>query len=186
MDLKPYLSFIEEAEQLKSVVRTAWTSTGRRESTAEHSWRLALLAVSLSDFFPDADLKKVLIMCLVHDLGELYEGDISAALMPDQKEKYDSEYKAVHEVFSLLPDKKSAELLAVWQEYNANETDEARLVKALDKAETIIQHNQGKNPADFDYDFNLGYGKEYFGENEVLAELRSLIDEKTKLRGDRE
>ena len=53
-------------------------------------------------------------------------------------------------------------LLALWREYNANATPEARLVKALDKAETIIQHNQGRNPEDFDYRFNLGYGKEYF------------------------
>ena len=76
-------------------------------------------------------------------------------------------------------------LLALWREYNANATPEARLVKALDKAETIIQHNQGRNPEDFDYRFNLGYGKEYFEGSGFLRELRTLLDEETaaKLHG---
>lgn len=65
MEIKKYISFIEEAEKLKSVVRTAWTSKGRRESTAEHSWRLALFACVLSDDFPELDLSKVLIMSLI-------------------------------------------------------------------------------------------------------------------------
>ena len=76
-------------------------------------------------------------------------------------------------------------LLALWREYNANATPEARLVKALDKAETIIQHNQGRNPEAFDYRFNLGYGKEYFEGSGFLRELRTLLDEETaaKLHG---
>ncbi|MFR6330219.1 MAG: hypothetical protein ACLUOI_16205 [Eisenbergiella sp.] len=57
-----------------------------------------------------------------------------------------------------------------------------KLIKALDKAETIIQHNQGKNPPDFDYEFNLEYGKKYFQEDEKLLRLREKIDEDTENR----
>ncbi len=183
MELNQYIAFIEEAEKLKSVVRTAWTSSGRRESTAEHSWRLALLAGVMTEYYPELDLAKVIMMCLIHDIGEIYEGDISAALNPDKDDKYDMEYKAAHSVFSLLPERQAKQMLDLWQEYNGNTTPEAKLVKALDKAETIIQHNQGDNPADFDYQFNLEYGKEYFKDNKMLELLRVLIDEKTSQKG---
>ena len=118
-------------------------------------------------------------------MGELYGGDISAALCPDPQEKNGEESRAVHKAFSLLPEREAESLLALWREYNANATPEARLVKALDKAETIIQHNQGRNPEDFDYRFNLGYGKEYFEGSGFLHELRTLLDEETaaKLHG---
>ncbi len=182
MELEKYIAFIEEAEKLKSVTRTAWSSSKRRESTAEHSWRLALLAGVMKEYYPKLDLSKILMMCLVHDIGEIYEGDISAALIPDQNAKYDMEYKAAKTVFSLLPKEQESWLMDIWLEYNRNITPEARLVKALDKAETIIQHNQGSNPPDFDYQFNLGYGKEYFKDNEMLQRLRAIIDEKTSQR----
>ena len=76
--LERYLRFIREAERLKDVLRTAHTSTGRHESTAEHSWRLALLAAVLTGERPRLDMQRVLLMCLVHDLGEAYDGDIPA------------------------------------------------------------------------------------------------------------
>lgn len=79
-------------------------------------------------------------------------------------------------MLSLLPESQAEELFKLWVEYNENRTAEAKLVKALDKAETIIQHNQGENPPDFDYEFNLDYGKQYFSENPLLQELRKLLD----------
>lgn len=177
--IEKMVCFIKEAERLKSVTRTAWTREGRRESTAEHSWRLALLAGLAAERFPELDKAKVLMMCLVHDMGELYEGDVSAALRPDPQAKEEAERRAVRRAFALLPEPQEAALLALWEEYNAHATPEARLVKALDKAETIIQHNQGSNPPDFDYRFNLGYGKEAFEDNEFLRQLRALLDEET-------
>ena len=74
-------------------------------------------------------------------------------------------------------------MIDLWLEYNNNATSEAKPVKALDKAETMIQHNQGDNPSDFDYQFNLGYGKEYFKDNKMLEQLRAIIDEKTRKMG---
>lgn len=176
--LEKQLEFIKQAEGLKSVLREAWTATGRRESTAEHSWRLALLAGLLAPNF-GVDMSRTLMMCLVHDLGELYMGDISAATNPDETRKHAEEERDVRHVLSLLPESQGQELLSLWQEYNMCATPEARLVKALDKAETIIQHNQGENPSDFDYDFNLDYGKQYFSDSPLLLKLRELLDHET-------
>ena len=125
------------------------------------------------------------MMSLIHDMGELYGGDISAALCPDPQEKTDEESRAVRKAFSLLPEREAESLLALWREYNANATPEARLVKALDKAETIIQHNQGRNPEDFDYRFNLGYGKEYFEGSGFLRELRTLLEQRNRRQAPR-
>jgi putative hydrolase of HD superfamily len=182
MEIEKLILFIEESEKLKSVVRTAWTSKGRRESTAEHSWRLALFAGVLSDSFPDLDLSKILMMSLIHDIGEIYEGDISAASCPDKEAKHTAEYQAARSVFAILPEPQASRMMDIWIEYNDNSTPEAKLVKALDKAETIIQHNQGNNPSDFNYQFNLKYGKEYFESDDRLKLLRSMIDEKTRQR----
>ena len=181
-DLDAYLRFIQEAEGLKSVTRTSWTAAGRRESTAEHSWRLALLAWAMLDFYPDLDKGRVLMLCLVHDLGERYGGDLCAADLPDPGEKEAMERAGIERLFSLLPQGKGAEFRALWEEYEAVETPEARLVKALDKAETILQHNQGRMPKDFDYDFNLDYGKAWFQGDPVLEELRRILDDGTRER----
>ena len=156
--LNEYLDFIRTVEGIKSVTRTAWTKTGRQESTAEHSFRLALLALTLIDEFPELDAKKVLSMCLIHDLGELYAGDIPAISNTDPLAKSKQEYLDICRIFQLLPEPKRSEFLSLWNEYNNCSIPEAHLEKALDKAETILQHNQGKNPPDFDYAFNLTYG----------------------------
>lgn len=179
-NLDRYLAFINEAELLKSVVRDAWTSSGRHESTAEHSWRLTLFAGLIMEEFPDLDREKVFTMCLIHDLGEIYEGDISAVLMPDPAVKYETEYQAVSKLFGLLPKKTGDKFMDLWKEYEAAETKEALFVKTLDKAETILQHNRGKNPPDFSYEFNLEYGKQYFEDDPWFRELRKRLDEGTR------
>ena len=176
------LDFIREAEGLKNVLRTAWSSRGRQESTAEHTWRLALAAMTVAWEYPRLDRLKLLETALLHDMGELYEGDISAALLPDPGEKYRMEEEGVNRAFSCLPEPQKSHFLKLWKEYNDETTPEARLIKALDKAETILQHNQGKNPPDFDYGFNLEYGKTYFVGDEKLLHLRERIDADTRRR----
>ena len=177
--LDRYLTFIKETELLKNVLRTAWGSTGRQESTAEHSWRLTLFAALMLGEYPGLDGKKVLLMCLIHDLGELYDGDISAALLPDEEKKHAEEQRSVERLFSFLPDQDREHFMEIWKEYNENSSSEAHLVKALDKAETILQHNQGINPPDFDYKFNLQYGAAYFREDGLMAALRARLDQET-------
>ncbi|MGA9288302.1 MAG: HD domain-containing protein [Anaerobacillus sp.] len=180
MDAKQVITFIKELERLKETTRTAYMRSGRRESVAEHSWRLAMFALTLSDDFPELDLKRVLSLCLVHDLGEAYDGDISATIQVDQKEKVRKEEKAVQRLTSNLPGYVSDSVLQLCKEYNCGESNEAKFVKALDKMETIIQHTQGTNPPGFDYAFNLTYGKEYASYNAVMKAIREEIDEETK------
>lgn len=180
--LEMYLRFIREAERLKDILRTAFTASGRRESTAEHSWRLALLALALADEKPALDASRVLGMCLIHDLGEAFEGDVPAVEQTDSAAKAAAELSAVERLTALLPPDAGKRLRALWDEYEACETPEARWVKALDKAETIIQHNQGANPAGFDYAFNLTYGKQLFADDEWLSRLRQRLDEETRRR----
>lgn len=173
------IEFIKEIENLKSVTRTAWTKTGRRESTAEHSWRLAMLLMVLEDDFKDVDINKAIKMSLVHDLGELYDGDISAKLQSDDDNKSHMEERAMKRMLTTLPESLSGKVYDLWKEYNECSTKEAKLVKAMDKLETIVQHNQGKNPDDFDYKFNLQYGKKYFEYDDVLKSMRNIIDKDT-------
>lgn len=97
-EVEEYTDFIKEAEGLKSTLRTAWTAEGRQESTAEHSWRLALFAGVMCREFPELDREKVLMMCLVHDLGERYSGDISAALRPDADDKLNREREDIQRI----------------------------------------------------------------------------------------
>ncbi|MBS5196156.1 MAG: HD domain-containing protein [Clostridiales bacterium] len=179
-NLNKYMDFIKAAEGLKSVTRTAWTSEGRRESTAEHSWRLALMAAVFLEEFSQLDKYKVILMALIHDMGEIYTGDISANSVFSSKEKEEAERRDIQEVFRMLPDRHRDFYISLWEEYESGVTPEARFVKAFDKGETILQHIQGKNPEGFDYKFNLSYGKKYFQGDEKLEEIREFLDEETK------
>ena len=179
-NIEGVIEFIKEIEGLKSIIRTSWTKTGRRESTAEHSWRLAMLLMLLEEDFKDIDINKAIKMSLIHDLGELYDGDISAKIQVDNNIKSNMEERAMKRMLTILPEHIGKNIYDLWTEYNSCSTKEAKLVKAMDKLETIVQHNQGENPEDFDYGFNLKYGKEYFDDNEVLKHMRNIIDEDTK------
>jgi putative hydrolase of HD superfamily len=174
------ITFIKEIERLKDITRTAWTKQGKRESVAEHSWRLAVFALVLDKHFPDIDTNRVIQMCLIHDLGEAYEGDVSAKIKVNQEEKLRKEEKALLNLVAPLPEITRNNMLELWWEYNKGETKEAKLTKAIDKMETIIQQNQGYNPLDFDYRFNLEYGKKYSTHEPVIKELRDIIDTETQ------
>ncbi|MEI7025984.1 HD domain-containing protein [Paenibacillus sp. y28] len=176
------ISFIKEIERLKNITRTAWTSEKRQESVAEHSWRLAMYAFVLGDYFPDYDMAKAVQLSLIHDMGEAFEGDISAKLEVDQKQKLKTEEYAMNTITATLPEPIRTRIMELWWEYNLGETKEAKLVKAIDKMETIIQHNQGDNPANFDYEFNLAYGKKYAEFDPIIQAIRSLIDGDTSLK----
>ena len=183
------LAFLRAAEALKNQTRTAWTSTGKRESVAEHTWRLCLMVVALQEQLGPIDVAKLLKLCVVHDLGEAIGGDVSAKVQaqrhaddPDAPHKSGVEREHLLQLVASLPRTSAGEIVALWDEYEAAATPEARLAKGLDKLETILQHNQGKNPADFDYGFNLDYGREYTSAHPVLAAIRRLLDADTRTR----
>jgi len=176
------LEFLREAERLKSTLRSGYTSTGRPESVAEHTWRLCLMVLVFSDEFENIDLLRLIKLCIVHDLGEALNGDIPAVLQTGDMDKSARERADLAVITRALDPAKRAEILALWEEYEAASSPEAILAKGLDKLETILQHNQGQNPARFDYAFNLGYGQKQTSAHPLLAEIRALLDEETRAR----
>ncbi|EMO8006828.1 HD domain-containing protein [Salmonella enterica] len=178
--IKGCLAFLQEAEKLKSVLRSAHSSTGRAESTAEHSWRLCLMAMIFEDEFAGVDMLRILKMCLVHDLGEAIHGDIPAVERELHPDKSAEEKAALLYLTQSLDEKQRKEILSLWQEYEHAVSPEARIVKALDKLETILQHNQGINPPDFDYEFNLTYGQEYTSTHPLFTLMRKILNEDTR------
>jgi putative hydrolase of HD superfamily len=180
------LEFLRATERLKVTPRSAYTSDGEAESVAEHSWRVCLMALTLHDEIPDVDLGRLLAMCVVHDLGEAIGGDVPA---PEQARRLAADPSATksaaerNDLLTLvapLPESVRESIVALWDEYEAAATPEARVAKALDKLETILQHTQGKNPADFDYRFNLGYGRAFTAGLPIIVRLRQLLDGETE------
>ena len=185
-DLNATLDFLRAAEQLKVMTRSAYTSAGTPESVAEHSWRLCLMALVLHEHFPDVDLGRLLAMCVVHDLGEAIGGDVPA---PEQARRLAADPfagKATQEREDLLmlvaplPEDVRRMIVSLWDEYEGAATAEARLAKALDKLETILQHTQGDNPPEFDYRFNRAYGQSFTRDHPVIVALRDLLDRETE------
>jgi len=174
------LTFLQEAEQLKDTIRSGTTRTGRPESTAEHSWRLALLVLLLEKELNGVDFLKLLKLCLIHDLGEAISGDIPA---PDQTPGDNRQARERRDFCTLcapLPQDLSDELLALWDEYARAETIEARFAKAFDKLETIFQHLLMPPPsADF-YRFNLTYGLDRTDYHPLTRQIRNIVDAETR------
>ncbi|MGH7631977.1 MAG: HD domain-containing protein [Gemmatimonadales bacterium] len=181
-ELEGVLTFLRAAERLKTVTRSGWTSAGQPESVAEHTWRLGLMAMLLYARTPDIDLARLLKMCLIHDLGEAIGGDVPAPAQEAGASKADRERADLLQLTASLPAALQHEILELWDEYEAADSTEAKLAKGLDKLETILQHTQGKNPADFDYAFNLAYGQRYTAADPVMAALRARLDEETARR----
>lgn len=179
-DLTGLLDFLRGAERLKNTVRSGHTSEGRRESVAEHTWRLCLMALVFEEHFPEVDFARLVKICLVHDLGEALHGDVPA---PEQTgAKTEEERRDLLHLLAPLPAPLRDDIAALWDEYEAAKTPEARLAKALDKLETILQHNQGQNPTGFDYRFNLDYGRQYTSDDPRVATVRRVLDEETERR----
>ncbi|WP_175835294.1 HD domain-containing protein [Burkholderia anthina] len=178
------LDFLREAERLKDVLRSGHTSSGRPESTAEHSWRLCLMALVFADALPNVDTLKLLKLCVVHDLGEALHGDIPAIEQTAHPDKSMQERDDLLTLTADLDRTLRDKIVALWDEYEAAASPEARAAKALDKLETILQHNQGSNPPDFDYAFNLGYGRRYTDAAPLFAAIRTIVDADTLRRID--
>lgn len=181
-ELDGVLTFLRSAERLKDTLRTSHTSSGRSESVAEHTWRLCLMAALLRGEFPVVDFSRLVRICIVHDLGEAVGGDIPAVAQVAAAPKAEQERRDLESILAPLPEPLRAEMLSLWDEYEAAATPEARVAKALDKLETILQHNQGRNPPDFDYEFNLGYGQRYTGGHPLIVAFRTALDRETRHR----
>ena len=174
------LEILSVAEKLKCVTRHSDTSSGRRESVAEHCWRLSLTAMLLEEEFPDTDITRVLKMCIIHDLGEAFTGDIATfrKTFADREE----ENRRFNQWIETFPDFQREQFMSLLAEMEALETKEARLYKALDKLEAVIQHNESDISSwlPIEYDLQLTYGRENVEFSPYLKNLKEHIDRWTK------
>ena len=175
MDPRIFLEILHVAERLKDTTRHSYTSGGRHESVGEHSWRAALMAYFLRDEFPEADMDKVIRMCLVHDLGEAFTGDIPTfdKTQKDEKKEEDLLYSWVAE----MPATYAQELHDLYEEMAQRQTLEAKIYKAIDGLEALIQHNEADISTwiPHEYKLNLVYANDKVAFSEYLTALRAEI-----------
>lgn len=139
MNSRELLNALSVAERLKDTTRHCYTSKGRHESVAEHSWMMTLMAFFMRDEFPDVDMDKVIRMCIIHDLGECFTGDIPTF---DKKQVHeDIEENLLFNWIDTLPSYYAEEMKALYNEMTERKTVEAKIYKAIDSLEALIQHN---------------------------------------------
>ena len=175
MEARKLLEVLSVAERLKDATRHCYTSGGRRESVAEHSWRITLMAYLVSDEFPEADLTKLLKMCLIHDLGEAFTGDIPTFDKTDSDEA--KEAAVLDQWVRELPQPFAEEMRTLYREMDERKTLESRIYKALDNLEALIQHNESDISTwiPLEYDLQMTYGNDKVQFSEYLRLLRDEI-----------
>lgn len=179
MRSKEIIKFLSIAEKLKCELRHSWTSTMRQESVAEHSWRLCLFSWILKDKLPEYDMDKVMKMCLFHDLGEALAGDIPSFIKNSEDEL--NEENAIIQILNMLDGVLKDELENLFMEMKEQKSREAKLFKALDKMEVVIQHNEApiETWIPLEYELNKTYGSDEVKGIKVLEDLREVIRKDT-------
>ena len=184
MEVRTLLETLQIAERLKDATRHCYTSGGRRESVAEHCWMAALMAYFLTDEFPEADMGKVIKMCLIHDLGEAFTGDIPTFYKTSDHEK--EEEARLYQWVQSLPEAYRDEMLSLYDEMAKRETLEAKIYKAIDGMEAVIQHNMSDLSTwiPLEYELNQVYAEDKVAFSKYMQELRRVTREDTvqKLR----
>ena len=175
MNAREYLEILHVAEKLKDTPRHCTTTQGRTESVAEHSWRVSLMAFLLRREFPDVDMDRVVDMCLIHDLGECFTGDIPTFVKTDSDRS--AEDNLLDQWVSSLPEEVASDLKSLYAEMDAQETKDAKIYKAMDKLEALIQHNESplSTWSENEYELNKTYAFNTVAFSEWLTELRQEI-----------
>ncbi len=176
------LDILAVAARLKTNTRHCFTAPDRKESVADHSWRIALMAMLLSgeEEFAGYDMDRVIRMCLIHDLGEAFTGDIPTF------EKTAGQAQTEDRLFdgwvASFPPPQRTEWQALLAEMNAQKTPEARLYKALDKLEAVISHDESDLATwlPLEFDLQLTYGREQVAFSPYLRELKAAVDDFTR------
>ncbi len=182
MEPEQVLEFLHLVEQLKCQTRHCQTSGGRTESVAEHCYRLAVFAWLLQGQFPDTDMNRVIRMCLLHDIGEAVTGDIPVFLKTGADET--TEMKAVEHLADQLSPALGQELRMLFMEMDEQKTSEARLWKALDKMEAVIQHNESDISTwlPLEYDLQREHGIKEAEFSEYTKALREIVLAQTEVK----
>lgn len=138
--MQQFINFILELDKLKSVTRKVRPrGVARYENTAEHSWHITLLALSLERYAQvPVNIDRVVRMLLVHDIGEIDAGDTIVFAEHGWEQQKAAERRSVERIFGLLPDNAGAPLLALWQEFEESQTAEARFAHSIDRAMPVL------------------------------------------------
>lgn len=179
MDARELLTALRVAEKLKDTTRHCYTTRGRHESVAEHSWMMTLMAFFMKDEFPQADINKVIRMCIIHDLGECFTGDIPTFLKTEAHEE--TEETLLADWVNSLPDSTRTEMTDLYREMEERQTLEARIYKAIDSLEALIQHNFSdiSTWSENEFELNLKYADDRVLFSEYLTALREEIRKDT-------
>lgn len=183
-NLLKQIEFIKEIDKLKYIQRkTRLLNSDRHENDAEHSWHLAMMAIVLAEHSNEpVDILKVIKMVLIHDIVEIDAGDTFIYDAQKNHSNTDEERIAANRIFGLLPGEQAADLIAVWEEFEAGETKEARFARSMDRLEPLLQNtsNNGGTWAEFGVDYDKVYGKKKvikMGSEAIWEFAEMLIDE---------
>ena len=179
MKARELLEVLQVAERLKDATRHCYTKNGRHESVAEHSWMMTLMAYFMKDEFPEVDMDKVVRMCIIHDLGECFTGDIPTF---DKTKVHEiNEEKLLYSWVRTLPENYANEMTALYEEMTERKTIESKIYKAIDGLEALIQHNISDLSTWIpkEYELNKTYADDKVAFSEYLRELREEIRKDT-------
>lgn len=179
MEARTFLEALSVAQRLKDATRHSYTKNGRHESVAEHSFMTTLMAFFMKDEFPEADMDKVIRMCIIHDLGEAFTGDIPAFEKTEENEQ--NEEQLLFSWVNTLPESYRAEMLALYDEMAKRESLEAKIYKAIDGLEALIQHNAADLSTwiPLEYELNKTYADDKVAFSEYLKNLREEVRQDT-------
>ncbi|MBR5799357.1 MAG: HD domain-containing protein [Lachnospiraceae bacterium] len=179
MEPRQLLDALSIAEHLKDATRHCYTKGGRHESVAEHSWMMTLMAFFMKDEFPEVDMDKVIKMCIIHDLGEAFTGDIPTFEKTQAHEVKEEEL--LYQWVKSLPENYALEMLSLYDEMAKRETVEAKVYKAIDGLEALIQHNISDLSTWIpkEYELNKTYADDKVAFSEYLKALREEIRKDT-------
>ncbi len=184
--IKNLLVFYQEAEKLKVTLRHGFhdDTPPRQESSADHSWMLGLIAMTLIDHLSvKVDKTKVFKMIIVHDLAEAVTGDIPAFEVSDRKtNKKQTELAAMQHLVRKLPERVADDFLSLWHEYEERKTPEAQFVQAVDKLESTMQHNNSDlaHWSDGDYSIHPYHKNDYFDFDPVMRQLKDEVENQSR------
>lgn len=179
MEARQLLDALSIAERLKDTTRHCYTKNGRHESVAEHSWMMTLMAFFMKDEFPDVDMDKVIKMCIIHDLGEAFTGDIPTFEKNKDHEK--TEEVLLNSWVNSLPVNVANEMRNLYNEMAKRESKEAKVYKAIDSLEALIQHNISDLSTWIpnEYALNKTYAYDKVDFSDYMKVLRDAIKEDT-------
>ena len=183
-DLSKQISFIKEIDKIKYIQRkTKQFNSDRPENDAEHSWHLAMMTIVLAEHADTpVDVLKVLKMVLIHDIVEIDAGDTFIYDTTKSHTNTDNELMAAKRIFGLLPAEQADEFIAIWEEFETGETNEAKFAKSMDRLEPLLQNtsNDGGTWKEFDVDYQQVYEKKKViqdGSTSLWKYAENLINE---------